>query len=410
MRPSLALVALLASVVVSTPSAGVAQTLDEGAVPPSVPALEGLPPEADADARAAALEARPTDVLLDAVPENASKPLGLLWSTTSEFSPARGETHTFRIAVDERAGVDLVVLGPDGDRVRTLLAGRVLEPGDHDIEWDGRDDDGTLVPDEAYVPRFRATRGGTATLDDPRRYSGGEILPNLAWRRRGATELSYDLPFPARVLVRSGVEDGPMLRELLHWEPVDAGRAVLRWDGRDADGVDRFAERDDVWTVVMAYRLPEFAVITGGNDRLDYRRYRERWPQRVPELSDVPLQRRGERLARDHFLPRGYLPRVSMSFAEPAEPSRFGPPIVSDTLRLRVDVPDEDRWILDASFYETGFYIDYRFQSEEEQGFVPLVWEYDARSLPPGRHLATVQLFGFGGFIASDTVEFLVVE
>jgi len=37
-----------------------------------------------------------------------------------------------------------------------------------------------------------------------------------------------------------------------------------------------------------------------------------------------------------------------------------------------------------------------------------MIWDYDASELPPGRHVATVQLFGFGGFITSATFAFEV--
>lgn len=84
--------------------------------------------------------------------------------------------------------------------------------------------------------------------------------------------------------------------------------------------------------------------------------------------------------------------------------------MVDDRVRFKIDVPKEDRWVLDSSFYETGFYVNYQFQSEEEQGFVPMIWDYDASDLPPGRHVATVQLFGFGGFITSASIAFEVLR
>ncbi len=351
---------------------------------------------------------------LDAVPDNAVKPIGLLLVETEEFAPARGESFTVPFALDVDARVTLDILGPDGDLIRTLVDDEMLAAGRHEFRWDGQDLDGILVPDEAYLPRLtvNVADSGTVvtTIDDPARYSGGEILPNIEWTRRRDTEISYNLPVSARVLIRSGVEEGPMVRELMHWEPVAAGRAVLRWDGYDADQVDRFAERDDTWTVVMAYRLPEYAIITSGNPSLDYRAYRKLkdWEPARPVLIDTPLERRGQRLSRDYFLPRGYLPRVSLMFVEQQPLSRFGMPIVTDEVLLRIDVPKEDRWILDSSFYETGFYVNYQFNFEEEQGFLPMVWSLDTSNLIPGRHLATVQLFGFGGFIASATIEFLV--
>lgn len=94
--------------------------------------------------------------------------------------------------------------------------------------------------------------------------------------------------------------------------------------------------------------------------------------------------------------------------AEGGKPSRVGIPVIEDGALFRIDVPERDRWILDTAFHETSFYIDFKFQSEEEQDFVPLIREYDASTFKPGRHIATVQLFGFGGFNSSDTVEFLV--
>jgi len=95
-----------------------------------------------------------------------------------------------------------------------------------------------------------------------------------------------------------------------------------------------------------------------------------------------------------------------LQFDQAQANNRIGLPEVEQSIRFRIDVPEEDKWILDTSFYETALYIDYEFQSEEEQGFVPMIWEYDASQLAPGRRIATVQLFGFGGFISSSTVAF----
>ncbi len=343
-------------------------------------------------------------------PRNAIKSEGLLWHDDSEFFPARGDSFTINFALNEPGFVDLLLYSADGDVIRTLISDTNFTPGKHEAVWDGRDDNGMLVPDEAYIPVLAIATESEEIMDDPRGYSGGEIIPDIQWTLRGGTELSYELNNPARVLIRSGIDNGPMMRELMHWKPINTGKAVVRWDGFDKDGAEHFALRDDVWFVVMAYRLPEYAIITSGNAETEYLSYRKLkgWKTPVPDLANIELQRNGVRLEQDYFLPRAYLPVVSLDFAETPELSRVGIPQVGDTVQFKIDVPQEDRWILDSSFYETGFYINYQFQSEEEQGFVPLIWEYDASALEPGRHIATVQLFGFGGFISSDTVEFLV--
>ena len=350
------------------------------------------------------------DVLLELRPKNEDPLWGLVYQEKIEFTPSiAGDKYTFKLALAKAATVTLDVLSADGDVVRTLLDEKLTQPGQHNIVWDGKDDLGIVVPDEVYTPRVRMHAGKTNYIDDPRLYSGGEILKNLEWTTTEKT-LSYSLPEPARVLIRTGVKDGPMMRVLKHWEPSNAGTSVTRWDGYDKDQVEYFADNPRRWSIVMAYQIPAYAVITTGNNTLDYRQYRIQrgWPVPEFDLSEFQLQRSGVRLSKDYFLPRRFQPQVEVTLDQDLPVNRIGLPVVSDSMRLTIDVPVEDRWILDASFYETSFYLDYQFASEEEQGFVPMVWDVDVSQLAPGRHIATVQLFGFGGFIISDTVAFWV--
>jgi len=350
---------------------------------------------------------------LTRVPLNAEKTVGLLWPDVSEFSPALKKTVSIDFAIRSNSLVTLSIHGPDGETVRLLIDKKDYKSGNHTVLWDGKDDDGLVVPDEVWVPVLSVVEAeGQTIVDDARRYSGGEIIPDIRWTSRADTELSFDVPFPARVLIRTGIDEGPMMRVLKRWEPVAAGKVVVRWDGFDANGVDEFAVRDDKWFVVMAYQLPEFALISTGNRAMSYRDYREEkgWQEPEVDLSQIKLQRDGIRLSRDYSLPRTFHPGVTIALADELEVSRTGLPVVKDSVRFKIDVPPEDRWVLDSSFYETGFYINYQFQSEEEQGFVPMIWDLDASSLAPGRHVATVQLFGFGGFITSATMAFEVLR
>jgi len=350
---------------------------------------------------------------LSRVPLNAEKQVGLLWPEAAEFSPALNKSSLIEFMAETASIVTLNLHGPDGEIVRHLVKEQAYKKGQHSVSWDGKDDEGVIVPNEVWVPVLSVSElTGRTIIDDPRRYSGGEIIPDIKWTARADTELSFDIPYPARVLIRTGIDEGPMMRVLKRWEPIGAGKVVVRWDGYDKNGVDEFALRDDKWFVVMAYQLPEVALISTGNKEMDYRAYRtlKQWPEPDVDLSQIKLQRDGVRLSRDYSLPRSFHPGVSISIADDVSLSRTGLPMVNDRVRFKIDVPKEDRWVLDSSFYETGFYIDYEFQSEEEQGFVPMIWDYDASDLPPGRHLATVQLFGFGGFITSVSIAFEVLR
>jgi len=255
---------------------------------------------------------------LKRVPLNAEKQLGLLWPENIEFSPALEKTIGIKFAIDSDSTVSLSMHGPDGEAVKQLIDQKTFKKGIQTISWDGKDDDGVVVPDEAWAPVLTVVNSeGAIIVDDPRRYSGGELIPDIQWTARANTELSFDVPFPARVLIRTGINDGPMMRVLKRWEPVGAGKVVIRWDGFDANGVDEFSIRDDKWFVVMAYQLPEFALISSGNQSLNYRDYRKLKGWSVPtyDLSQLKLQRDGIRLSRDYSLPRSFHPDVTIALA-----------------------------------------------------------------------------------------------
>jgi len=238
------------------------------------------------------------------IPIDADKNVGLLELPKVEFSPSSdADTISVPFVIPTRSDVSLTVMSADGDRVRQLLDKVDYEAGDHKIEWDGRDDEANLVPNEAYTLVFTATNENSTHIDDPASYSGGEIIPNIKWNRTTETSLSYQLPAPARVLVRMGVTDGPMVRELRHWRPSVTGKVVDRWNGYDSDNVDYFANRDDLWVVVKAYQLPLYSLITTGNSEYNYREYRAKrgWPRKEPNLDKIELQRDRVRLSQDYF-------------------------------------------------------------------------------------------------------------
>ncbi len=68
------------------------------------------------------------------------------------FNPAT----TIGFSLANRAQVELIVYDLTGRRVRTLLAGRWVEAGDHEAKWRGIDEQGREVAAGVYLARFRA--------------------------------------------------------------------------------------------------------------------------------------------------------------------------------------------------------------------------------------------------------------
>jgi flagellar hook assembly protein FlgD len=52
-------------------------------------------------------------------------------------------------SLSEPASITARVIDRDGVPVRTLADRKALSAGDHRLQWDGRDDGGGIVPNEA---------------------------------------------------------------------------------------------------------------------------------------------------------------------------------------------------------------------------------------------------------------------
>jgi hypothetical protein len=90
---------------------------------------------------------------------------------TKVFSPicrceTRRATIAFRLRKPYR--VELNVIDAEGREVRRLLDGARLERGAHEFAWNGRGDDGRLLPEGRYRPKLELDRGArTIVLPNP---------------------------------------------------------------------------------------------------------------------------------------------------------------------------------------------------------------------------------------------------
>jgi hypothetical protein len=328
-----------------------------------------------------------------------------------EFAPATGQRFPIRIALEREARVELRLVSPDGDPVRTLVSAGSLGAASHELQWDGKDDAGVLVPDEAYVPVLiaRATDGTTLELD-PRATSGGEMIDQLQVAPLAGGDIGYVLPAPARVLVRVGIKEGPMLASLANWEPRASGKNVQRWNGFDQDQLLDLRRSERLSVLVTAYKLPAHSIITTGNGAMDYRAYRRSkgWREDQATIGTPVPDRNGVRIARSYFQPQYKQadPAVTLQPLGAVERGPDGVLRLRDSLRMQVDMAERDRWLMQEGLYEVAFFVDNEFVSEEEHGYVPITWLWSPTALKPGRHMLTVNVSGFGGKVAVRSMLF----
>lgn len=333
-----------------------------------------------------------------------------------EFNPSRGQVFDIPVKLDRSGRLELRLYSVDGDLVSILSPDTTFEAGNHRLTWDGKDDKGAVVPNEAYVPvvEFKPVAAdGTEREYDPRTFSGGEEL-RLSPQVDSAGRIVFHLERPARVLARAGVQSGPMMASILNWEVRGPGRNVINWNGRDQNNLVNLIEHDRLALLVTGFELPRHSILTTGNEDLAYTDWRQDqgWTSDMPDFSQVPLQRNDSRISRHYYLPRSVDidPRVMLDISDDLPLNEAGIPTVTGPVSLRVDMHEDDRWAMQQSLYEVAFFVDQAFVSEEEQGYVPLTWRWNPAGLSPGVHLVTVNVSGFNGQVGVRTLRIFIPE
>jgi hypothetical protein len=146
-----------------------------------------------------------------------------------------------------------------------------VQPGPVTIAWDGRDDHGAIVPDEAWNLRIELAGGVydpslhfTPVTEDPQ--------PRVYSPIDGT--LSYALSRPSRVHIQAGqakrvngryTREGPMIRTVVSREPRIAGPIVEHWNGFDESGTIDVSSLPNFVFSVLATSLPDNSLITRGN-------------------------------------------------------------------------------------------------------------------------------------------------
>jgi hypothetical protein len=345
-----------------------------------------------------------------ATPLLAMGQVSLLRMSATELASARGDRVVYTVRTERSGTLTVEILTGDGDVVRRIALHNATV-GDHELAWDGKDERGAPVPDEAYCARAVLEAGNVRSVDDPCSRTGGEVLNGIQPSLAANGDIAYSLERPARVLIRVGVKNGAMLRSLSVWRPRPAGRNLQRWNGFDESGLVDL-RNDRLSLLVTAFRLPDFTVITTGQDGVDYRSWRtaQGWPEQpdgpVGASAAQPLERNGQRIARQHYMARykDREPRITVNLVGRAGQAVSSGATLPVDVRVLVDLHAEDRWLMQEQLYEVAFFVDGDFVSEEENGYVPIGWIWNTDALKPGRHLLTVNLTGFTGRVGTKTI------
>lgn len=322
------------------------------------------------------------------------------------FDPAKQESATIRFNLSEPADVILGVYDGRDHQVYRQQA-KHFDAGDQSVSWNGMDEQGHPVPAEAYAYTLTAKNGHGETLHDITDLTGGDLLAvkDVHWDAEAGV-VRYTLDRPARVNLRLGLQDGPYLRTLIDWVPRSAGPHEEHWDGKDASGVLALGSNPAVTPVVKAYALSDNTLFVGTpSDHLQFvaertapvlrERNAPRQAKQMFDNAQQPLETRGDLVA---------ILGLDGKYAQDKE----GRWIVSGKVPFTANVPEADRQRVLQRRFEAVFYVDGVFTHENELGYLPLTWTWDASQVNPGEHFITLNIRGYEGNFGASTLKVLV--
>jgi hypothetical protein len=205
------------------------------------------------------------------------------------------------------------------------------------------------------------------------------------------------------VLIRGGLgNSGPLLRTIVDWVARTAGPHTEPWDGRDESRLIDASQHPDLQLSAQAWSLPRNSIVVlperpqvelieklaGAATRRTKKREE---PPKERALNQQPIDRRSDVRIR-LSLPRSAGRRVDGSW------------VASGSTPIELDVDPRDRARLLDQRFEVGFFIDGKYVFENEVGFLPMTWTWDANAVNEGLHYVTGNVWGYSGQLGTATI------
>jgi hypothetical protein len=308
------------------------------------------------------------------------------------FNATAGQftTITFNASVSGVAKV--TILDRDRYPVRTL-APRNVTPGLVSFSWDGHDDAGIVVPDEAWNVRVELAG---AAYDPSLNFHPLEEDPQPRSYSRPDGILSYKLVRPARVHIeagqatlnpKTGRNEGPILKTIVNREPRVAGAVVEKWNGFDESGTIRVSDLQHFVVSVLATSLPDNSIITRGNrgqSFLDYARQHRPAAALVARKREAPVTHHAGLNAFEDRSP-SLAVRPSAKWDAQAQVYRAPGPV---KLQIKIEGPSAAHF--NAQPGRLSIYVDEACVLTQEHPTSPLALSIPADRLAPGEHRIAV--------------------
>lgn len=316
----------------------------------------------------------------------------------TSFNPKRGEDIGILYTLKESARVVIDIYDPDYGLIKRLIDNKTKKAGKNKVIWDGKDEKGGVVPNEAYFFTIKAiTESNAKDIYDPATFSGGIEHDITKVKIDSISQtLTYKLPEMGRVMIRIGIKGGPLLRNLVQWEPRIAGEVTEFWNGMDEDNLFDLRNDPNFKMIITYFTLHENSVITYGNKDISYREYKS---ANIPEITKEKRPRNDKLtgISPHYKIPRvvDYAPQITMTFPLVKERDSNGIPLLKGKVLVRVELNKNEKEFFTNQQYEVAFFLDKLFHAEEEVGYSPYNWVWNVSSVSEGEHILTLNMSSF---------------
>ncbi len=316
---------------------------------------------------------------------------------------------TYRLSVP--AEITIKIFDARNFLIRDLHSNGVQLAGDHEIIWDGRDENGQPVPPNYYTftVEAKAETGETVVYDLIDLTGGQSLTVPKATYNSEQEKIYYVLPAPALVNIRIGFpEGGPLLDTVVDWVARPGGRNYESWNGWDSSKVVDITELKNYQIGVAAYTLPGNSIVVTTADKSNRPAFIKYpgWPM-VNRKTRKYVQKQMYNHWQ-HPRDRCYDPAIQLSLVQQRERRADGLPVIKGAVTVSMSIAEPDQLFMYDQRFEVVFYVDFIFAYEEELGYTPFNWQWNLQGVNEGVHYITAMLRGYEGHFGTTTLKVFV--
>ncbi len=227
-----------------------------------------------------------------------------------------------------------------------------------------------------------------------------KVVENLSLDSKTGA-VSYTLNIAAKVRIRVGAKDGPLLRTIVDWQEREAGSHKEEWNGFDGSGKLKLVGREDL--------VFTFNYFTKGDELLQNVQIEDIMPSPEKAIIGRHLPNlKLNQLHKEHSRNFCKEPKVDIALAKNISADIEGNWIVEDKTPLTVSVAEQDKQWFNRERFSIHIFIDGIFVEGILEGYSPYNWMLDPKYLNQGKHIISFNLSGFNDHIGIISIPIYV--